>query len=516
MGRPPTTPRHRTHRATAAAVLALLAAGWLGSRAGHADRPRPQTDTAIHDVSNSPDKAEGEESVAVNPTDPSNILVGSNLFQPLDSSLGAVPEGGSGSQQAGVWSSHDGGRTWTGVTINRGGFGPLSDLVPGVPSQVAREFADAGNVIASDQSVVFDRHGTAYYESILFGAGPATSGDVQVIVHRSSDGGTTWQPGVVAFSQNGSGIKIDRPFLAVDTSGGPHDGTLYLGWETQFYLPTPNHVYVRSSSDGGRTWGAIHQVDDAAHPAMWDAREYPVVGADGSLFIVYDSSATATPEPYDPGSRDIQIYLARSGDGGSTFHISLVEPHAFRIPEDPYEAIPAVEELITAIAVDPRDAAHIAVAWPDARSGEARVLLRTSTDGGAHWSAPRDVADDRRGTGNPHDHAALAFLPDGRVLAVWRDRRNGGDSFDGNFDVFARAFTLRDGAPQPSGPVARLTTAPQPPTTFPTGIQPSEYLAVAAGDAGVTATWDQMSGDLPDNVERRLPLDAFAPTATGG
>lgn len=487
--------------AAAVAVLALVAAPRaLGAVSRSAD-------AAVHNVSNTPDRAEGEEAIAVDPLNPQNLIVGSNQFMPLTPQTGAVPEGLSGSQQAGVWASHDGGVTWTGGTINQGGYGPVTAPAP----VISTESSDVGNFIGSDQSVVFDRHGTAYFESILSGFGPATRGDIQVIVHRSTDAGTTWQKPVLAFSQNATGILIDRPFLTIDNSGGPRDGTLYLGFETQFYAPYPSAVYVRASSDQGQTWGPVHRVDDDAHRAMWDPREYPVVGPDGALYVVYGSSAVATPLPVDAAANDIQLYVARSIDGGATFTRTLVEPHAHRLA-DPYEAIPAVQELISALAADPHRPGSIAVAWPDARSGEGRVLLRSSTDAGAHWSTITDIADDPAGGGNQHDHVALTYLPDGRLVAVWRDRRNGGGSFTGAFDIFARAFDVR-GAPEPSGPVVRLTTSPQPPTTFPTGIQPSEYLAAAAGLEGVTATWDQMAGSLPDNVERRVPLSAFGSPA---
>ena len=488
----------RAGRAISAAALAVLVAATGAATAAGGHRPP----TGVVNVSRTPDLAEGEETVAVNPRDPDNIIVGSNQFQPFQDADPSLPVGGSGITQCAVWSTHDGGRHWEGGLLGRAGIGRAPNpagAVTGPPS----EFGDLGNLISADQNTVFDRHGRAFYQCIYSGV---RVGDVQVWVFRSDDGGAHWSEPVTAFSEENTLIQIDRPYLAVDDSGGPRDGTLYLTWETMFYQGWVPQVYVRASHDGGRTWGPVVRVDDDAHEAMWDPRQYPVVGADGALYIGYDSAPLVTPVPGDPNASDITLMLARSTDGGKTFTRHVVERHAFRNSDDD-EAEPGFSELISALATDPRRPGHLAVAWPDARTGASKILLRTSVDGGAHWSRAGRVTDlpaDRV----DEDHVALAYLPDGRVAVAWRDRRRSDGAFGDPFDVWARAFTPA-GRPHPAGRLARLTARPQRPTTGHRGEMPSEYIGLAAGPEGLTASWDELRGRYPDNVMRRIPLAAL-------
>jgi hypothetical protein len=467
----------------------------------------------VYDVSNTPGLAEGEETVAVNPTDPQDVIVGSNQWKPLDPSLGAIGVGAGGLTSCAVWASHDGGRTWTGGRLEEGGLGPNVSGESQPPIREPAEFGDAdlGNALSADQNTVFDRHGNAYYQCVNFGL---LTGDIAVNVYRSTDGGSHWSKPSKAFSELATLIQVDRPFLAIDDSGGPRDGTLYLTFESMFYQPFLTAVYARSSTDGGRSWGTIERVDSDAELAQWDPRQAPTVGADGALYVAYDAAQFVSPAPLDPQLTPLKLVVARSTDGGRTFRRFVVEPEVNRVVSLD-EAFFYFTEEISAIAADPVHPGHVAVAWPDDRSGEARILLRYSTDGGLHWSSILDATDDPPGHANEHDHVALGYLPDGRLVVVSRDRRFTGGGWGQPFDVFARLFDPDPAGGLLPGATLRLTTTSQPDGQNTHGNMPTEYLGLSAGIGGISASWEELRGALLDDIYRNVPL-ADLPVAGAG
>jgi hypothetical protein len=321
---------------------------------------------------------------------------------------------------------------------------------------------------------------------------------------------------------------MDRPWLAIDQTHGPRDGTLYITYENIFYDPLDPGVYVRSSADGAETWGPVVRVDTPQYPAMMDARVNIAVGARGALYILYDSGPLHTEFNWAPQVQQPSIVLATSTDGGRTFRHQVL---ARDVPEPtpPDEAEIELTEFIPSIAADPRRPGHLAVAWPQMVNGSSRILLRSSVDGGRTWTSPLDVADDLPrdcpparcppvstggvvyppGTGNEHDHVEDRYLPDGRLLVVWRDRRYSGGSWLDPWDIFARPVRIgRRGALRP-GQAARVTPRAEEPTTTHRGHMPSEYLGVAVGARGLGISWDEMRGSYPDDVYRFVPLQAL-------
>jgi hypothetical protein len=301
---------------------------------------------------------------------------------------------------------------------------------------------------------------------------------------------------------------MDRPFLAIDQSGGRFDGTLYLAWETIFYDPYDPSVFVRASHDGGRTWGPIVRVDDPAHPAMWDARLFPMVGADGTLYVEYGSAHDVTPFQWHGQLDHPSIVLAASRNGGRSFSFHWVQRHIDR-PAPPDEAEPELTEFIASMATDPVRAGHVAVAWPAMVHGESRIFLRSSLDGGKTWTPPLDVAGDPPNRGNQHDHVMIRYLTDGRIVVVWRDRRFHGGRWSARWDIFARAVRIgRDGSLHPGGTV-RITPHSERPSTTHRGHMPSEYLGLAVLPQGIGVSWEEMRGPYPDDVYRFVPVGRF-------
>src|SRR5947207_657039 len=134
------------------ASIALVASALVSSsaRAG---------DTGVVNVTNGSRIAEGEEFVAVNPRDPSNIILGSNIRQPLiEPDPINIPFGANGAVSRGVWScqgagqapvapapiaAHSGGHGGgaSGVASSRDGGGRWAGGVHGAASPSAADAA---------------------------------------------------------------------------------------------------------------------------------------------------------------------------------------------------------------------------------------------------------------------------------------------------------------------------------------------------------------------------------------
>jgi len=499
--------RHGLGATPVAVLVTALAALVPGHRAGAA--VCAPGDTGVVDVSNTPRYAEGEEPLAVDPTNACRVIAAANVWQPvLPGPLAPAPIG-DGMIDTAVYTSADGGRTWTGGRLDQGGLGAVADPAP-ASLGFSPEFNDLLNVNNSDADVAWDGHGYAYYESGDI-HGIHHGGDEVATVWRSRDGGQTWGTGSTAVSAAAERNELDRPWFAIDRSGGRRDGNVYMTFETSPFVDDPPMVFVKRSADGGRTWAPSTRVDDGIYETQFNPRNRPTVGADGALSVVYDRASVLTT-PFAPQAGPIALVLARSVDGGHTFTRTVIDAGVHRIAS-PDEALTGYTEMISAIASDPTRSGHLAVAWPEQVGKAARIMLRTSTDGGVHWSRRVDVADDPpRGVVDQHDHVALTFLPDGRVAVLWRDRRCCGGAYDSDFQQWARAFALDNGAaPSPSGPVVEFTAGPQPVTTGHHGtLVPDEFQGLSASPLGLMATWAQRVGQYTDVVFRRIPLDRFA------
>ena len=487
--------------------LALVVAGGLAAAAGpalaaphaaHSPLYGP-SDTGVVTVSSEVGFAEGEEPLSVNPRNPDQLLTVANVFHPNLPGPASTYIGGGGIDDSRLYVSQDGGRHWTTLKLDQGGLGPVAG------------FSDAVNIVNTDADVAWDRHGNAYFESGDI-HGVNHGGSEVATVWRSTDGGRTWGPKAGYTAVNATTeehTELDRPWFAVDNSGGPQDGRVYLTFETTPFVNIPPEVYVKHSDDHGATWSPTTRVDDGIYETQWNPRARPVVGADGSLNVVYDRGpAQATPFVAYDGA--IDLVLARSTDGGQTFTRTVVDADVRRVTS-PDEATSAYTEMIAAIAVDPRDGKRIALAWPQAVGADSsRIVLRYTTDGGKHWSSRIDLADDPAKRANQHDHVTLSWLDDGRLFAGWRDRRCCGGTWAGDYQQWVRTLRLSSSGVR-FGRVVEFSDGPQPVATAGRGqLQPDEFQGLVATRAGVALTWSQLGADgWAHLMFRRIPLTAF-------
>lgn len=158
----------------------------------------------------------------------------------------------------------------------------------------------------------------------------AWAGPRGIIFDRSTDGGHTFGTDVV-IADNPGGWDIDAagfvrhngmPVTAVDRSGGPDDGSVYVTWiDTRAGDPD---VFLTASRNRGRSWASPVRVNGdpegngADQLFHWTA----VDPADGSVNVAYlDRRAS--------DSTEAGVVLARSVDGGRSFVEYRVERPPF-------------------------------------------------------------------------------------------------------------------------------------------------------------------------------------------
>jgi hypothetical protein len=405
---------------------------------------------------------QGETTIAINPTNPANMIAGSNNLGP--SSIDGVTEA--------YWSK-DGGNTWKAVDL--GGEG--------------------------DPGVAFDRAGNAYFSFIDSNFG--------ISVRKSPDGGVTWAPAVqVAASPIHDGAE-DKPAIAV---GPDHTNTatdrVYVGWDDN---GARDVLQVSSSGDGGATWTAPVSVDGQAT----EIYAQPAVGADGTFYIAWDNFANPS------GSR---IMFSSSLNDGSTFStpvvaatstINLFNPSHYTIPAQPTRGIAADP----AIAVEPSgpNAGRIYLSYTSAPTSHnfTNIYLIASDNSGGTWTAlapsPVKVNDDT--TSNSHFFSALTIDPTNQTVNLaWYDARN--DHKNMKVDVYFQSYSS---AGVPSGANVKVTTATSdesdPKTNNPN--QYGDYMGIAASGGFAFPVWtdhrsSSKSGTEEIFIDPPLPIPAAA------
>jgi len=295
--------------------------------------------------------------------------------------------------------SGDGGRSW-----NRG------DPVPRLPKGVERCYGP---------EVAFDGHGKLYY---LF-AGLAGRGNTPVGIFLSSsmDHGRTFEAPVKVVGENAFQAR-----MAIDKDLGK-SGRIYLVW-LQANGPPPlgglppgsNPILSAYSDNRGLSFSKPVQVNDEARqrsvaPAI-------ALGSNHQVHVLYydlgDDAVDYQGLEGPVSESKWSLILASSRDGGRSFGAGVVVDSELAPPE---RVMLIFTMPSAALAVGP--GGRIYAAWSDARNGDWDVFLRASDDSGRHWSDVRRLNDDPLKNGRHQYLPRLSVAPNGRVDAVFYDRR---------------------------------------------------------------------------------------------
>jgi hypothetical protein len=331
-----------------------------------------------------------------------------------------------GASDIGYARSSDGGTTWD-----------TSSFLPGLTFN-AGPFSNPGNPFeaVSDASVAFDAmHNTWLISSIPL----LPSGGVPtVLVSRSTDGGATFGNPVTIPPPANKKVDLDKNWTVCDNQpASPHRGNCYTEfdnfaqgdleymstssdggniWRTpvspagnpkglggQPVVQPDGDVIVPfeslhgtigdfESTDGGQTWSHENTISKVSfHPNSGGLRTSPLptaeIAADGTVYVAWEDCR------FEPKCSANDIVFSSSSDGVTWSPVS-------RIPIDPVGS--GVDHFIPGLAVDPATSGpgtHLALTYyyyPDAACTAATCDLDvgfvSSPDGGAHWSAPTQLA----------------------------------------------------------------------------------------------------------------------------
>jgi hypothetical protein len=392
--------------------------------------------------------AQSETSIAINPSNTSQIVGGSNEIFCLPMAAFASASGGA----QGSW----------------------KHSAPPLPAPITTNGQDFG----SDPGVAWDMKGNVYYSYIVvfFNRTFHAVQGSEMAVARSSDGGNTWA--ATFFNPNvGNGKFNDKPMITVDTNPGPGQNTIYVAWDNA----SPRNgkssdndvVLVSSSTDGGVTFSAPVQASPSQGGPAAVIGADPFVSPDHTLYVAWNDAANPA------------IRVASSTDRGQSFGPT----NQISITNAVFQVLPPAQALRGALiypacATAPAGS-RLYCSWSDATASDGmRVFVSHSDNGGVTWSPAQRVSEP--GTVSDQFNQWLAVDPTtGAVVLSWNDSRN--DSTRKSTDVFL-AESIDNGATFSTQQVTNASTN-ETVTGADLGNQYGDYEFIAALNGEVHPIW---------------------------
>jgi len=454
---------------------------------------------------NDPNPTQNESSIAVNPTNPLNLLSSAVDYRANSSTW--------------VYVSQDGGKTWTN-------------------SNLGKPFNNAAWRSTNDPSVAYSLEGIGYlcyggFNNIGTGANGVLSGRNGVFISRTRDGGLTWdmrhKPVIVHTDEPTLDSAFeDKYYVHVDNSQtSPTKGWLTVPWKRVIPRDSSTQIVLSRSTNEGTTWLEVVNVSDKLSGSSEDTtfgQSFPLActGPQGELYVVWNHGiekgigfaasfdqgmtftspriihrknpqgvpstingatqnrlkGTVRAESYPTFACNVtqntlgygnvylvwsadrvpNIYFSKSTDNGNTWSTPKI------IHSDTTN-----DQFWPWLALDPTNG-EIAVMYSDSRNDPTNMMVECyvsySKDGGDSWTDRQvsDVAMDLRR--NPFggtfagDYSGCAFNS-GKVYPSWVDMRNSanGSSLDDN-DVYTAYINVNAPIPVPNFNVRTLPNQP--------------------------------------------------------
>ena len=321
-----------------------------------------------------------ETSIAVNPTDASNLIGGANDYQ-----LGLNPGGHvTESILSRAHVTTDGGRTWSMYPI----------------------FSNASYQGTGDPALAFDAAGNAYYGTLGFRfVGPANATNPDVLVSTSQDKGKTWATSRIAAGSGNEGSVgdlLDKEYVAAWGNGNAivTYGDFRLGQRGSFVSA---RIFASVTHDAGRTWSAPTLISGSLDQAFVSV---PVFSG-STVYVAFLNTTDLTT-----GRDDYEVVRVNPATGAPLAQpvkvatvIDGAKDYPLALGRQTYQDSAFRSWAAGNITADPTSPQHLAVVWSDMRNSttpapadpyvaktNSDVVVSQSTDGGATWSAPTAIA----------------------------------------------------------------------------------------------------------------------------
>ncbi len=396
---------------------------------------------------------EAEDAIAVNPTNPSNVVAMSTL---PDVVAGLA-----------VGVSFNDGQTWARRVIGAAGD-PLGE-------------------ICCDQQLAWDRFGNLWMTYLV-----NTSGDVFVAL--STDGGLTFTK-VSDIATNG-----DQPSIAAGSNSV---------WVSYTRTPGKQIQAIGAPVAGLGRVGSFSGPENVPSPGNGDYGD-TAVGPAGQVMVTYQNAVNGQ------GGADIYTAVDPDGLGPARFGKPTQVAHSHVggfdfIPAQPDRSVDAEANL----AWDRSGGAangRVYLVWTDETPNESDntdIMLQHSDNNGTSWSPAAKLNDDR--TANSQYNPAIALdQSSGDVAVSWYDTRNdlgasGGGDTDGipndDFQIWATDSTNSGTTFAPNFQVSQGTSSAVAANSF---FDTGDYTHAAFVSGAFWPAWSDNSNSTGDNPDGTL------------
>lgn len=315
-------------------------------------------------------------------------------------------------------------------------------------------FTDAGQLSSpsefryvGDPSLGVDRNGRFYFASLI--QQKDRSMCCLAVTWSVANDPVVFTPRPAIIEGVRPGSRQDKELIAVDTTGGPFDGRVYVAW-TEFSLEGSQILFTHSTSTSPLEFAPPMSLSmnlgDLNHGAM------PVVAPNGDVYVVWGQYIRSN-RLTDAGNSirvttDQSIQMIKSDDGGVTFQnpdfddlapiktVAAVEPSPDWMTAGEFEirarAFPALAVDQTAVGSATRGNLYLVYHGRSQTGGvdNADIFFTRSANGGLDWDTPRVINKAPAATANAdtttHDNwqPAIAVSPaDGTIIVSFNDRR---------------------------------------------------------------------------------------------